>query len=482
MSTSFKRVTGAGDAPDLPLYDQVALRNIEQAAIANLGSHVLMQRAGLAVAQCAIALAPHAQKIWIPCGPGNNGGDGLEAAIHLRQWGKEPVASLLFPGAALPTDAAQTLQRAQQAGVTIVNSPPPHWDFCIDALFGIGTNRPLGADCMDWVSRINASSAPVLAVDVPTGLDGFTGSGGPIFVHATATLTLLGAKPGLFTANGSDACGDIWLHQLGIEPTQESCALLNTKPAIGPRLHNSHKGNFGDVAVVGGCRGMTGAAILAALGALHGGAGRVYLAQLDDSAPNALPSHPELMLRNVDRLDYSTLCVVAGCGGGAAIQQYLDRLIRTAKHLVLDADALNALAGAPDLKKLISLREPQATVITPHPLEAARLLNTSTALVQANRLQAVRTLSDQLRCTVVLKGSGTIIASPAELPRINTTGNARLATGGTGDVLAGLVGALLGAGTTAHEAARCAVYTHGQIADNWRSSTHLTAGALALRL
>ena len=402
--------------------------------------------------------------------------------MHLRQWGKEPVVSLLCPSAALPADAVQSLQRARQAGVTIVDSPPTHWDFCIDALFGIGANRPLEANSMDWVSRINASAAPVLAVDVPTGLDAFTGNSGGIFVLATATLTLLGAKPGLFTADGRDACGDIWLHPLGTEPTQEPCALLNAKPDGEPRLHNSHKGSYGDVAVVGGCQGMTGAAVLAALGALHGGAGRVYLAPLDDLAPTALPSHPELMLRNIDALDYSSLCVVAGCGGGAAIQPHIARLIRTAKRLVLDADALNALAASPDIQKLLQLREPRTTVITPHPLEAARLLNTSTAIVQANRLQAARTLSDQLGCTVVLKGSGTIIASPGELPRVNTTGNARLATGGTGDVLAGLVGALLAAGATAHEAARGAVYTHGQIADNWRSSTHLTAGALAQNL
>ena len=318
MSTSFKRVTGTGVTPDLPLYDQAALRGIEQTAKASLGSHVLMQRAGLAIAQCALAMAPHARKIWIPCGPGNNGGDGLEAAMHLRQWGKEPVASLLRPGSALPIDAAQSLQRAQQAGVAFVEGIPENWDFCIDALLGIGTNRPMDADCMDWVSRINASSARGLAVDVPTGLDAFTGNSDGIFVCATATLTLLGAKPGLFTAHGRDACGDIWLHSLGIEPTQKSCALLNSKTDMGPRLHNSHKGSYGDVAVVGGCQGMTGAAILAALGALHGGAGRVYLAPLDELAPTALPSYPELMLRNVDVLDYSALCVVAGCGGGCS--------------------------------------------------------------------------------------------------------------------------------------------------------------------
>jgi hydroxyethylthiazole kinase-like uncharacterized protein yjeF len=482
MSTSFKRLTGTGFTPDLPLYDQAALRGIEQTAIASLGSHVLMQRAGLAIAQCAMALAPHSRKIWIPCGPGNNGGDGLEAAMHLRQWGKGPVVSLLCPGAVLPADAAQSLQRAQQAGVAFIEGIPEDWDFCVDALFGIGSNRPLEANCEQWVRRMNAHQAPVLAADVPTGLNAFTGSRSSLFVHAHATLTLLGAKAGLFTANGRDACGDIWLHPLGIVSTQEPCALLNTKVDDGLRLHNSHKGSYGDVAIVGGCRGMTGAAILAALGALHGGAGRVYLALLDEKAPTALPSHPELMLRSMESLDFSALTIVAGCGGGSAIHAPLQRILSTSKHLVLDADALNAIANSTKLIALLHQREPHTTVATPHPLEAARLLKTTTALVQANRMQAAQTLSDQLRCTVVLKGSGTLIASPGELPRINTTGNALLATGGTGDVLAGLTGAHLAVGPNAHQSACSAVYAHGHAADHWPSDRHLTAAALAQSL
>lgn len=402
--------------------------------------------------------------------------------MHLRQWGKEPVVSLLRPSTALPADAAQSLQRAQQAGVAFAEGIPADWDFCIDALFGIGSNRPLETDCAQWVQHINAHQVPVLAVDVPTGLNAFTGSTGAIFVRAHSTLTLLGAKAGLFTADGRDACGDIWFHQLGIESAQEPCALLNAQMARGERLHNSHKGSYGDVAVVGGCQGMTGAAVLAALGALHGGAGRIYLALLDEQAPNALTDHPELMLRNADSLDYPALTVVAGCGGGLAIHAQLQRVLTTARHLVLDADALNALADSTELIALLQLREPDTTVATPHPLEAARLLKTTTAVVQADRLQAAQSLSNQLHCTVALKGSGTVIASPGELARINTSGSARLATGGTGDVLAGLTGAYLAAGLTAHQAASCAVHVHGQAADRWPTDKHLTAAALAQSL
>lgn len=402
--------------------------------------------------------------------------------MHLHQWGKEPVVSLLRPNTALPSDGSQSLQRAQRAGVAFVEGIPADWDYCVDALFGIGSNRPLEEDCEHWVHRMNEHPAPVLAADVPTGLNAFSGSSGAIFVRAHSTLTLLGAKAGLFTADGRDACGDIWFHSLGIIATPVPCALLNSKVDAGLRPHNSHKGSYGDVAIVGGCRGMTGAAILAALGALHGGAGRVYLALLDEQAPTAQPEHPELMLRDVDSLDFSALTVVAGCGGGRAIHKQLERILSSAKHVVLDADALNALANSTELIALLQQREPHTTVATPHPLEAARLLKTTTALVQANRMQAAQTMSDQLRCTVVLKGSGTVITSPGELPRINTTGNAQLATGGTGDVLAGLAGAHLAAGATAHQAACSAVYAHGQAADHWPPDRQLTAAALARSL
>ena len=248
-----------------------------------------MQRAGLAVAQCVMAMAPHARTIWLPCGPGNNGGDGLEAAMHLRHWGKQPVVSLLHPDAPLSADANRSLLRARQAGVAFVEGIPAEWDFCVDALFGTGSNRPLEPDCTHWVRHMNAHQAPVLAVDIPTGLNAFTGSSDFVFVRAHSTLALLGATAGLFTADGRDACGDIWLHSLGVDFAQAPCAFLNTALEGAPRIHNSHKGSYGDVAVVGGSRGMAGAGVLAAMGALHGGAGRVYLALLDEQAPAAWP-------------------------------------------------------------------------------------------------------------------------------------------------------------------------------------------------
>jgi hydroxyethylthiazole kinase-like uncharacterized protein yjeF len=228
---------------------------------------------------------------------------------------------------------------------------------------------------------------------------------------------------------------------------------------------------------------MQGAALLAASAALHGGAGRVYVALL---APleSAVAAHPELMFRAPHSLDWARATAVCGCGGAGAIASALPPVLAAAPQLVLDADALNALAQDADLRALLQARgaRGQTSVLTPHPLEAARLLNASTADVQADRLAAAQRLADELACVVVLKGSGSVIAAPAHPPAINPSGNALLATAGTGDVLAGLVGARLAAGLAAFDAACDAAWTHGDAADHWPAGTALTAAALAQAL
>jgi ADP-dependent NAD(P)H-hydrate dehydratase / NAD(P)H-hydrate epimerase len=439
-----------------------------------------MQRAGLAVARLAMAIAPHARTIWIACGPGNNGGDGLAAAVHLKRWGKEPLVTWLGTERKTPHDAMASLEQAREVEVDFIEHPPAEWDLAIDALLGIGGTRPpegrvLGA--ADWINR---GTSPVLAVDVPTGLSADSGSG--MHVRATHTLSLLGLKPGLFTSEGRDAAGQVWLDNLGIEPPDTGhCAMLAGPPPDRPRAHASHKGSYGDVAVVGGAPGMAGAALLAASAALHAGAGRVYVAALDHAAPRIDPSQPELMFREWDALDLSAMSVAAGCGGGEAVRAVLPKLMGTAKALVLDADALNAIAADPQLQSLLKARGARGrpTVLTPHPLEAARLLDATTQDVQRQRLAAARELVHRFGCVVVLKGSGTVIAAPGEIPRINPTGNARLATAGTGDVLAGMIAARLARPVTAFTAACHAVYLHGQAADEWPADRALTASLLA---
>jgi hydroxyethylthiazole kinase-like uncharacterized protein yjeF len=437
----------------------------------------LMQSAGLALARLTLALAPHARTIWVACGPGNNGGDGLQAAAHLQQWGKQVRLSLVHDPRRSPSDAQAAWQAAAVAGVGFSDGMPAHYDACIDALFGIGAQRPLQGAYADWVHAMNGSAMPTLAADVPSGLDADTGAVQPLHVIASHTLSLLTLKPGLFTGAGRDACGDIWFNDLGVRPGAATQAWLQAAPPQAPRQHTSHKGSYGDVCVLGGAEGMAGAALLAARSALHGGAGRVYVCPLDATASMLDSVQPELMFRRFADLDWSRMTLVAGCGGGQDIAGALPDVLARSTSLVLDADALNHIAQNPALQPRLAQRPLGSTVMTPHPLEAARLLGSSSASIQGNRLAAAQALAQRFQCVVVLKGSGTVIAAPGAAVHINPTGNAKLASAGTGDVLAGLLGAYLASGMPALDAACAAVYRHGQAADHWQG-TVLSAASL----
>lgn len=469
-----------------PLFGIASTRQVEEGARTSLPAHTLMQRAGLAVAKLALAIAPHARRIWIVCGPGNNGGDGLEAAMHLRNWGKVPIVTWLGKPGLAPMDASASYDRAVLAGVTFNQEAPADIQLCIDALLGIGASKhePHG-EMADCISVINDSGVPILAVDVPTGLDADTGTTSQLHVKASHTLSLLTLKPGLFTAHGRDACGSIWLDDLqvvqdelqGIQPS----AMLLGQPAPTFRAHASHKGTFGDVAVLGGAPGMTGAALLAARAALHAGAGRVFVALLNGGSLSVDIRQPELMFRPIDTLDFDAMTVVCGCGGGAAVGPFINQVLCSSARVVIDADAINLISRDADLQAQLSSRASRAaeTVLTPHPLEAARLLGCTAAQVQQDRIAAATRLAWRFACTVVLKGSGTVISAPNQTPAINPTGNARLATAGTGDVLAGMVGAKLARGMPAFQAACEVAYQHGQIADSWPVRSVLVASGLA---
>ncbi|WCM89984.1 NAD(P)H-hydrate dehydratase [Acidovorax sp. NCPPB 3576] len=504
---SLRRITG--DQPRA-LFDTLATRRIEQALAAQCPPHTLMQRAGLAVARLAQAIAPHARSAWVVCGAGNNGGDGLEAAFHLHRAGRAVTVTWLGRPDTVPPDALASYQRATMAGVVFSDSPPPGMgpdDVCVDALLGIGLSgggKPRVADprVQHLLARLHAAPAPVLCVDTPSGLSADTGQFAPgltppagVAVSPRHTLALLTLKPGLFTGDGRDAAGQVWLDDLGAGSAKWApCAWLAAAPPHAHRAHASHKGSYGDVAVVGGeglqarGMGMTGAALLAASAALHAGAGRVMVALLDEGDLSIDALQPECMLRRFDALRLDHGAVVCGCGGGEAVRAVLPRVLAEAHRLVLDADALNAVAGDPSLAKALQERAAKGwhTVLTPHPLEAARLSGQETQDIQADRLGAASRLAQRFGCAVVLKGSGSVIAAPGQTPRINPTGNARLATGGTGDVLAGLLGARLAAAKSApdaaFEAAISACWMHGQVADQWPPGKALTASALARQL
>jgi hydroxyethylthiazole kinase-like uncharacterized protein yjeF len=455
-----------------PLFDATASRAAEAAALATSAPHELMQRAGLAVARLAIALVPHARRIVVLAGPGNNGGDGLVAATHLHHAGLGVTVHRFGTGAVLPADAADALQRALAAGVAIVDGgTPAAADLVIDALLGLGTKRAPEGEIARAIGIANAGPAPVLAVDLPSGLHADTGQPlGDAVVDAAATLALLTLKPGLFTGRGRDLAGAVWFDDLGVPAAGPTAALAGASPPV-VRRHAQHKGSFGDVAAIGGAPGMGGALQLAARAALAAGAGRVYASALDDDAPLIDAARPELMQRRrwwtQPPAVLGAATVVCGCGGGERVREVLPPLLAHAARLVLDADALNAIALDAPLQSQLAARGARGrpTVLTPHPLEAARLLGCSAAEVQADRIAAAARLASRFDAVVVLKGSGSVIAAPAALPSINPTGNALLASAGTGDVLAGWIGGLWAQGPDARGAAIQSVWTHGRAAD-----------------
>lgn len=473
-----------------PILDVAQIRQLEQQMSAPPGEP-LMTRAGQAIARLARAVAPHARRIWIACGPGNNGGDGLEAAIHLRRAGLEVRVSLLASYADLPPDAQRAHQRAQACDVRMEAGMPTSWletlapdDLAIDALLGLGVSSPPRGAILQAIERLNALPAQVLAVDLPSGLMPDTGMADPArCVRASHTLSLIALKPGLLMAHGRDACGEIWLDTLDCPiPPEGGMAELNRPQQLAPRPHMNHKGLHGDVAVIGGDQGMRGASLLAAQAALHAGSGRVFWCPLA-SEGGSLAAPPDLMQGDASRLALEKLSVACGCGGGSAIREVLPAVLRRSAALVLDADALNAVAADPWLQTLLTQRSSRSTVLTPHPLEAARLLDGSVSEIQADRPKAAQALASRFAgSVVVLKGSGTIVATQGQRQRINMTGNARLAIGGTGDVLAGLIAARMNHLPDAFSAACTAVWEHGEAADRWPVHETLTAQALALRL
>jgi hydroxyethylthiazole kinase-like uncharacterized protein yjeF len=467
-----------------PLYTVAEIRAIERAATATLPPGALMQRAGQASANAALDLLPlttNQARVLVLAGPGDNGGDALEAAAHLSYTGAQVTLIHFGPADDSRSSAERqaALQRAKASdarfrAVEDANIAGTEWHLVVDGLFGIGLKRPLSGALRALVETVNLLRCSVLALDVPSGLDADTGCVvGPdgVALHATHTITFIGNKPGLHTCDGRDYAGLVDISRLEIDASHFAPAALHLNEVkffarhLKARRHNSHKGSYGNVAVIGGARGMSGAPILAARTALNSGAGRVYALFVEDALP-CDPGQPELMCRPASDydLDQATLVIGPGLGASTGAQALLASAIASGSPLLADADALNLLAADTALQTVLAQRS-KPTVLTPHPLEAARLLGSNIGAVQADRLATARTLAARLNAVVVLKGSGTVIAAPDGKAVINTTGNPALATAGTGDVLAGLCGALLAQGWPHWEAALAAVWLHGIAAD-----------------
>ena len=477
-----------------PIYRLAEVRALEAGA----AEQPLMERAGHAAAEVARELlSGRPARVLVLAGPGNNGGDAFVVARWLKAWFFDVVVAFRGDAAKLGPDAAAAHRNWIAAGGTTVTEwlSQEHWGLIVDGLFGIGLKRPIEDPYAQWVVRANDSAIPILALDVPSGLDADTGVAQSTTIRAAATATFIALKPGLLTADGPDHCGTISVHMLDLDVqsiipargerlTWQALARSLPQPLLRARK-NVHKGSFGTLAVVGGNDGMVGAAILAGRAALHLGAGKVWVGLATTSPPAVDWVQPELMLRaaNSVLLDKPDALIAGpGLGTEARARDLLATAISLPIPLALDADALNLIAVDAALANAVAARV-ASTALTPHPAEAARLMGTSASAIQADRLGAACALAAKFNAATVLKGAGSVLAFPGGTWAVNASGNPGLASGGSGDVLTGMLGALLAQGVPIDDALRFAVCLHGAAADTLVASgtgpLGLTASELA---
>jgi NAD(P)H-hydrate epimerase len=475
------------------------MRAIERIAIEEMGipSATLMERAGRATADLAVDLAGQSGRFVVVCGAGNNGGDGFVAARHLHLVGREVVAIALGSPEGASAEAKGARKQLEQAGVPVgglaalQGYPARPGDVVVDAIFGTGPLRPAAgpfADAIDAIGAHRDRGALVLAVDLPSGISADTGRAIGPAVRADRTVTFGFSKIGLALEPGAEMAGEVSVVNIGIPaeaseripPHAELLDDVAARALVPARGRETHKGDAGRLVVVAGSAGRTGAAHLALTGALRGGVGLVTLAARAEVVGPALVGRPEAMsvvlpgTGAIARSDLpaleaaldgaSALLIGPGIPRGSetapAIRALLDRRpIAT----VIDADGLNALADHPGLVAVIAHDAP--IVLTPHPGEMARLVGGTIEEVQDDRVGIARRKAQEWGAVVVLKGARTVVADPDGPAAIIPTGNPGMATGGTGDVLAGLVGALLAGGIRPREAARAAAWIHGRAGD-----------------
>lgn len=465
------------------------LQNLEMRAANQLGADTLMKRAGAAAAELIMKRLEDAgveqRRVTLLVGPGNNGGDALACACELRE--KGAVVNVVLPGGRRPTSALALaqLERWTQAGGTTYDDPymTEKADCVVDGLFGTGLAKPITGDYLDAVLWFNERQALKVSLDIPSGLNPVTGhwTGSYPGCSADVTITFLCVKSGLYMCEGADAAGEIVLNELDVSVPLSPLSVIGTDEfprVLRPRVKNSHKGDYGSVAVIGGTDGMIGASILAARAALISGAGRVTLECRAEHAPHVDMVYPEIMFatKPVNLEDFDAIVLGCGLGTSAEAKARVIEALNCQKPLILDADAINIIAADIKLQDMVLARR-APTVLTPHPGEAARLLRRDTAGVTADRVAACRELAVQTGAIVVLKGAGTVISMRSSRTWINPTGSPMLATGGSGDVLAGMIGAMFAQGYDMVESVLAAVYFHGLSAEGLEAG--FTAGEIA---
>jgi|TARA_R110000822_G_scaffold8704_17_gene34293 ADP-dependent NAD(P)H-hydrate dehydratase / NAD(P)H-hydrate epimerase len=463
------------------VYSAAQTRAIDAALIAGgIPGLELMQRAAQSIWHELLVRWPLTGRLTVLCGKGNNGGDGYLVARLAKQagWAVE-VWSLCDPGE-LRGDALLAYSSSVAAGVSVApwKAGAALQGVVLDAMLGTGLTGEVRAPFAEAIREVNASGRPVVAVDIPSGLDADRGVVLGAAVQAALTVTFITLKPGLLTAAGPDHVGELLHASLATLPQQmpqpvlERLLLQDWAGCLPSRPRSSHKGLFGHVMLIGGDHGTGGAIMLAAQAALRSGAGKVTVATRSEHVAALLSRCPEVMVIAVEQAEdieallarADILVLGPGLGQSEWSRRLFGQAMTLAKPKVLDADALNLLAGYD--KGQIRLSEKD--IMTPHPAEAARLLGLSTAQVQADRLQSVAALVERFECAVVLKGVGTLVAAKDDHDRpmaICTFGNPGMATAGMGDVLSGLAGALLAQGLAAGQAARYAVLVHALAGD-----------------
>jgi NAD(P)H-hydrate epimerase len=466
--------------PTLPvlLYRAAQVRELDRSAIEDHGipGITLMQRAGSAAWGLLKKTWPQAGKIAVVCGSGNNAGDGYILAGLALLDGYDVELFALGDPARLHGDAARAAGESL-ALVPVQAAPEPVQllgaDVIVDAILGTGLDRDVSGNYLQAIAAINQSARPVLAIDIPSGLNADTGKIMGAAVHADVTLSFIGLKQGMFTGQGAECCGKIVFDDLDIpaavyDAVDYTCKRTDfaaTADLLPRRSAATHKGSYGHVLLVGGDYGYAGAIRMAAEAAARSGAGLVSIATRAEHAVSVPLAVPELMARGITtaaELDpliahANVIAVGPGLGQSAWGIALLAHVLETRLPLIMDADALNLLALDP--------LEAKQWILTPHPGEAARLLQTTVADIQADRFQAATMLQQCYGGVIVLKGSGTLITGPAGKTHVCTAGNAGMATGGMGDVLTGVIAGLLAQGLDAETAAIAGVNLHAAAGD-----------------
>lgn len=464
----------------LNLFTAAQVRAIDRYAIQAQGlpGYTLMCRAGAAAFDLLRYLWPAARHIVVLCGGGNNGGDGYVAARFAGVAGFQVEVLTFADPAGLRGDARRAWQECAAAGVPIRpfdRTRLAQADVLIDGIFGTGLDRPLEDAMRERIGQVNASGRPVLALDLPSGLNADSGEAMGAAIQAEATISFIGLKLGCFVAEGPKYAGRLHFSDLGVDATAAGIAPVSKRIDGGllarcfpPRPRDSHKGDFGRVLIVGGGPAMAGAVRLCGEACLRSGAGLVTIATRPENVSAITAERPELICHGITSaaelaplLDAANIVAIGpGLGRDAWAQSLFDRVLQADKPLVIDADGLNLLAQANSVGVARGDR-----VLTPHPGEAARLLKTDTQSVQADRLAALNALVERFGGIVVLKGSGTLVGARDRTPELCDRGNPGMATAGMGDVLTGVTAAALAQVSEPWDAVRAAVLAHAMAGD-----------------